>query len=130
MPHSDSQSDDDRVNEAIAEYLEAVERGETPDRKKFLAEHADIAAELDSFLGNAAEFKLHAGGSLESRLQAELGGKAPAKAGTPTPGNPSDPNEQTLNFPQRNIPSSRNVLRYFGDYELIEEIARGGMGVR
>ncbi|MBC8876829.1 MAG: hypothetical protein H8E44_45965 [Planctomycetes bacterium] len=39
-----------RVNEAIAAYLEAVDAGEAPDPKEF------IAAELESFFANRDEF--------------------------------------------------------------------------
>jgi hypothetical protein len=41
-----------QVDAAIAEYLEAVERGAPPDRAAFLAEHSEVAAELDEFLSN------------------------------------------------------------------------------
>jgi len=57
MPQYKSESRDDCVNKAIAAYLEAIERGEMPDRDKFLQEHADIAAELRSFLRNASQFQ-------------------------------------------------------------------------
>jgi hypothetical protein len=55
-PH-DPSSHENRVNEAIAAYLQAVERGENSDREKFLAEHADVAVELKSFFINQAEFQ-------------------------------------------------------------------------
>src|SRR4029453_14825300 len=38
MPVNESPSNEDRINEAIAAYIEAVERGESPDTEKFLAE--------------------------------------------------------------------------------------------
>ena len=40
-----------RVNEVIAAYLEAVDAGEAPDPKEF------IAAELESFFANRDEFE-------------------------------------------------------------------------
>nr|MBC8869725.1 hypothetical protein [Planctomycetota bacterium] len=43
-------------NEVIAAYLEAVDAGETPDPKEFIAAHNDVAAELESFFANRDEF--------------------------------------------------------------------------
>jgi hypothetical protein len=39
----------------IAAYLQAVDQGLARDPEKFLADHADIASELSSFLANQAE---------------------------------------------------------------------------
>jgi serine/threonine protein kinase len=102
-------SREQRVNEAIAVYLQAVERGENPDRDKFLTDHLDIAPELKSFFANQDVFQQAAG--------------KPDQKRTP------DANEATLAFQERGVPSPNDVIRYFGDYELLEEIARGGMGV-
>ena len=124
MPHSESPSREDRVNEAIAAYLEAVEQGEKPDLAQFLADHADIAAELNSFFANQSLIRQVAGDVPESRPQPAQSGNTPAQAGSP-----SDPDEATITFQQRDVPSPKGVLSYFGDYELIQEIARGGMGV-
>jgi hypothetical protein len=55
MTENQSSSRNDRVNEAIAGYLQAVERGEQPDRETFLAQHGDIADDLGSFLDNNAD---------------------------------------------------------------------------
>jgi tRNA A-37 threonylcarbamoyl transferase component Bud32 len=107
-PHEPS-SREQRVNEAIAAYLEAVERGENPDREKFLAENPDLAVELNSFFTDRECFEQAAG--------------KPEQKPTPVA------NEATLAFQGRGVPSPHDVIRYFGDYELLEEIARGGMGV-
>src|SRR5689334_21698516 len=42
--------DDPRVVEALDEYLAALEAGHKPDRRTFLARHADIAGPLDECL--------------------------------------------------------------------------------
>ncbi len=50
-------SHEDRVNEAIALFFEATDRNEDFDRELFLAEHADIRSELDSFFANNSQFQ-------------------------------------------------------------------------
>jgi len=53
MPDNESSPRrEERVDEAIAAYLQAIERGETLDREQFLAAHPDIAEELRAFFGD------------------------------------------------------------------------------
>jgi hypothetical protein len=94
-----------RVDAAVAEYLEAAEAGQAPDRATFLARHPDLAAEVAAFFADQDEF---------ARAAEHLG---PRPADTPT-----SPTTQPVDPPM-------DTVRYFGDYELLEEIARGGMGV-
>ena len=94
-----------RLDEAIAEYLEAVDAGRRPAAEEWLTRFPDLAAELARFFGDQEQ--------VHSLLVA---------AG-PTPG-PDD----TPTGAHRAPPAGVN-LPYFGDYELQEEIARGGMGV-
>jgi WD40 repeat protein/tRNA A-37 threonylcarbamoyl transferase component Bud32 len=93
---------EERVNEVIAAYLDAAGAGRAPDREEFLARHPDLADELRAFLDDQARF---------AQAADHLGAPAPAPAAAPVPGGPL------------------GTVRYFGDYELLEEIARGGMGV-
>src|SRR5579884_1758616 len=88
---------DERIDEAIAEYLQA----ERPDRDAWLAKYPDLRPELESFLADRAAFA-----------------RAAAPVGPATVGYEGEPAVEPL-----------AVVRYFGDYELLEEIARGGMGV-
>jgi hypothetical protein len=46
-----------RVDGAIAAYLEAADAGEAPDPKEFIAAHSDIAPELESFFANRDDFE-------------------------------------------------------------------------
>src|SRR5262249_12620093 len=101
---------EERLNEAIAAYLEAVEAGRAPDREAFLALYPDLADELRAFLDDQARF---------ARAAGHLGGPAPPPAAGPTPPPPAAPAAG----------GQLGTVRYFGDYELLEEIARGGMGV-
>jgi len=108
---SESSLRDQRVNEIIAAYLEAVDAGRSPDRQEILARHPDMAAELSAFFADQDKFK---------RLAQPLG---PA-----LPGRPAG-EQATVDPDQTQISGSGARVRYFGDYELLEEIARGGMGV-
>src|SRR5579884_2573355 len=99
---------DERVNEAIAEYLEAAEAGRAPDREVFLDRHADLADDLRAFLDDQGHF---------ARAAARLASSAPPAADAPTLA------------PAPAAAPPRDTVRYFGDYELLDEIARGGMGV-
>ncbi len=53
---NDPSAREQRVNEAIAAYLEAVDAGESPDPNEFVAQHSDIATELGAFFANRDEF--------------------------------------------------------------------------
>src|SRR5262245_23069692 len=100
----DASGRDERVNEVIAEYLRAADAGRAPGRDELLARHPDLADELRSFFADHdAAARLAA-----PSASAELPTLAPREA-TSSP--------------------ALGIVRYFGDYELLAEIARGGMGV-
>jgi hypothetical protein len=90
-----------RVDELLTAYLEAVAAGQAPDRQELLARHPDLAPELAAFFADHDAMRALARPAPEPATQAP-GHREPAPLGT---------------------------VRYFGDYELLEEIARGGMGV-
>lgn len=118
-----------RVNEAIAAYLEAVDAGEAPDPKEFIAANSEIAPELDSFFANRDEF---------DRMAEPLQPACPAAPDAqhddvtlPPAGEPIEtPTIAPTLAPTESADAANGtMMRYFGDYELLEEIARGGMGV-
>ena len=56
-------SSDNPLDDLIAEYLEAVDRGEQPDRQQFINAHPEHATDLKSFFANLDKIgstKLHA----------------------------------------------------------------------
>ena len=96
------------VNRILADYLESQRQGNAPNRQDLLRRHPDLADELRSFFGDLDYFGRLAGPvapPAAERATTRLLGEAPG----------ADPGLGTV--------------RYFGDYELAEEIARGGMGV-
>jgi WD40 repeat protein len=92
----------------IAAYLERVQAGESPDRAALLADHPECADDLRDFLADLDRF---------NALAAPLC-QAPAETGAEG----ALPEDGTLT-------DAFAVGRTFGDYELLGEIARGGMGV-
>jgi WD40 repeat protein/tRNA A-37 threonylcarbamoyl transferase component Bud32 len=93
-----------RVDAIIAAYIEAVEAGQAPDRQELLARHPELAAELAAFFADHDKVQ-----QMAEPLRADV--------------------EPKTLPPRETVPSPGAVLRYFGDYELLDEIARGGMGV-
>src|SRR6266542_985539 len=101
------------LQEILAAYLQAVEAGRSPDRKELLARHPDLAAELETFFAD------------HDRMQ---NAAAPFRPAAETPVNLAQVETVAPDGPARPDVSIDRV-HSFGDYELLEEIARGGMGV-
>jgi WD40 repeat protein len=99
-----SSDSNQHLDEVITAYLKAVESGPAPDQQAWLARYPELASELAAFF--AAQKQVE---QLAMPLR-------PDEAATLAPsGTPASP--------------LLGKVRYFGDYELLEEIARGGMGV-
>jgi WD40 repeat protein/serine/threonine protein kinase len=114
---------DERVNEVIAEYLLAIEAGRAPDLEKFVNSHPEIAAELRAFFADRAQFQ---------RFVEPVQQVAAAAARNPANVNRDDTDRMALTLAPNGSTTTVEPLgtvRYFGDYELLQEIARGGMGV-
>jgi WD40 repeat protein len=114
---TDSSAHDEReqrLNAVLADYIDARRRGDAPGRDELLARHPEFAAELASFLDDQAAL---------DRIAPPAAPPDPAETVTLTPA-AEDPTHP-LGAP----PAPGTTVRYFGDYELLAEVARGGMGV-
>ncbi len=102
----------DPLDAIIAEYVQQVETGVVPDREALLQSHAVLADRLRDFF---ADFDRLDRQAAELRLSAD----------------PNLTTDQPAVGQVSNLPSTAELPRvcYFGDYELVEVIARGGMGV-
>ncbi len=96
-----------QLDEILHRYLQAVDKGEHPDHDALLCQYPDIADELRAFFTDQAKIK---------RVALEL--------------NQAHVGDITIGAEESsNAGNGRALIRYFGDYEILEEIARGGMGV-
>ena len=117
-----------QLEQAIAEYLEAVDAGTAPDQDDYLRRHPGLAEELQEFFSGEDEIE---------HLAAELplaDDPPPFDSGVaPTLVTKSVPDLQNTITPSTEPTLKgrppRERVGYFGDYELLAEIARGGMGV-
>ena len=113
---------DNPADEIIADFLEAVERGESPDPQIWITRHPHLANELSQFFVGYSQLK--------RIIPPEVGGDDAADGS----GDSGDPNTPTLHYVEgaegeiAHQDAARYVVRYMGDYELLDEIARGGMG--
>src|SRR5947199_7187200 len=98
-PNDPTGSHHDPIDGVIADYLEQVEASAVPDREALLAAHPELAERLREFFADFDRLDRQAG---ELHLQRSSDAEQPGE-------------------PAR--------VRYFGDYELLEVTARGGMGV-
>jgi serine/threonine protein kinase/tetratricopeptide (TPR) repeat protein len=110
-----------QLDNILVTYLEAVEAGRAPDRREWLARYPEFAEELRAFFADEERFD-----SLVSPLR-------PAAPGSIiTPRAPSALPSTVVRLPvngQAQAAPRADGARSFGDYELLGEIARGGMGV-
>ncbi|QDV37093.1 Serine/threonine-protein kinase PknH [Tautonia plasticadhaerens] len=101
---SNSSGDDPRLIRALEHYLEAAEAGEPPDRDAFLSCHPEIA----------------------SRLAQCLEGMDAIRGGVSGPGELGEESGLTTDAELFHAPTPPIQL---GDYLLLRELGRGGMGV-
>ena len=106
----DASRSDGRLDEAVVSYLEALETGAHPDQQAWLARYPDLTAELKEFF--ADQERVH-------RWTQPL--RQVAAAATDA----DDPLATVSDTSHTGGPAPA-ALR---DYELLDEIARGGMGV-
>jgi hypothetical protein len=90
---------EERLNEVLLGYVEALEAGRAPDRREFLAAHPDLRGELTEFLAGHDEVE---------RLAAPIRASAEESAADSPP---------------------TSELGQLGDFRLLREVGRGGMGV-
>ena len=99
-------SDDERLAQILSDVTDRIRRGESPELQALLQQHPDLAAELKEIWPALALAEEFGKPSLDHEKQ--------TCATVPQP----DPSRSLFSLP-----------RTFGDYELLEEIGRGGMGV-
>src|SRR5277367_6318147 len=109
-PSPDVSDRERQLDSAIAVYLQAVEAGRAPDRRAFLAEHPDFADDLISFFDNEDRVRKLAG----TRPVGVNDGDGPRPGGA---------------IPRPESDAELGVGGEFGDFELMEQIAVGGMGI-
>jgi WD40 repeat protein len=112
MPASSSEREQ-RFEEVVAAYLEDVEVGRAEDLEQFLTRHADLADEIAAFFARQEQV---------ARLAAPLRALAAGStlAGAP-PGRDISPED--------NPGGLQPLLGQMGDFEIVRELGRGGMGV-
>lgn len=111
---ADENPEKDPLQSLIAEILDAEAQGELINREEFLRQHLEHEVSLREFFAN--HDSMRGGGAEEATLPSAYG--AAEDATLPPPGNQANSQAKV-----------GDKVRYFGDYELLEEIARGGMGV-
>src|SRR5262249_20307287 len=111
-PASDDSAHNRQLEAILHTYLQAVDAGQPPDRDALLRQYPDFASELAAFFANQDEVAKLARAMVEPVAPALRAADAP-----------------TLASGEASVPAPGTHLRYFGDYELLAEIARGGMGI-
>ncbi|MBC7816792.1 MAG: serine/threonine protein kinase [Planctomycetaceae bacterium] len=95
----DDANRDAELESVIADYIRACDNGATPDRNRILEQHPELADDLRDFFAQRDHL---------NQLAQPLRGFGDSLSASIGPG---------------------KHIQYVGDYELLEEVARGGMGV-
>ena len=111
---------DDRVQAALREYFERVDRGEVPDRDEFVAARPEIAKELRSYL------------EAEEQIRKLAGPAGPSRRSATSTQSFALHGQETI-APQRAerrpSESSSGLKQQFGRYRVIKALGKGAMGM-
>ncbi|HKB37426.1 MAG TPA: serine/threonine-protein kinase [Gemmataceae bacterium] len=98
-----------RLNEVLLAYVEAVQAGQAPDRHELLAAHPDLADDLATFFASHDHLD-----RLATSLRESSDEEPPSLAAFPS---------------RRPLTSASIGLGQLGDFVLLREIGHGGMGI-
>jgi len=96
---------EERLQEVLAAYLQAVEASQSPDRREILARHPDLAADLETFFAD------------HDRMRSAA---APFRPAVETPAVNVGEVETVAPDGTARPDASVGRVRSFGDYELLE----------
>lgn len=96
-----------RLEEIVHAYLQAIDAGQAPDQAEVLGRHPEFAVELREFFADQQKMDCF----VKSMHKVQVGEATIGAEGS------------------EHADLAQGCIRYFGDYELLKEIARGGMGV-
>jgi WD40 repeat protein/tRNA A-37 threonylcarbamoyl transferase component Bud32 len=99
------------LEEVLEDYMQRLDRGEVVDREQFLARHPELIDELRSYFAGSDEVERLA---QPARREPPALPRSPILSETPCLEGTSSANRE---------------FRRVGDYELLEQIGQGGMGV-
>lgn len=112
-----------RLNDILLGYVEAVEAGHSPDRRMLLALYPDLASELSEFFAGRDQVE-----SMSGPLR-DFSRSGMVKAALQISKAPRTSSPITTHLAPPTSSGQTSELGQLGDYQLLREIGRGGMGI-
>jgi serine/threonine-protein kinase len=119
---------EDRLSEILAAYLEAVDAGWAPPRAALVGSYPALARELERFFTYQDQISRLADPTQATPPALGCGLETTPQRGAIQGAIPVAAEPATLAMPDQGRPGAQHV-GVVGDYELLEEIKRGGMGI-
>jgi WD40 repeat protein len=112
---ADLSSREEPLNDILQAYRKELEAGRSPDRRDWVRRFPDVASELEA---------------LFAKQERAVAAQAASEVPTLAPGPPeADAEPATVPPAPLSTDGAIGKARIFGDYELLEKIAEGGMGI-
>jgi serine/threonine protein kinase len=109
---------DPRLQAALEDYFDRVDRHEALDRETFLRQHEDIADELRQFISTEDELRKFAAESFQGGSQISTGSFSQQASETLAPRTPASGEDS----------KSSDLSGQFGRYRILRTLGRGAMG--